>query len=145
MPKKVKAGIAAKKNVTYLDSSLRTEDSNISSSSDESESVSPAISSSCKGSVLIDTATPALTLSCLRNWSSEKMEHCFQNYVSKVRKKDKIPKVGAPKLSKIGDFTPWWDSLILPRKSAAEKEVNLMKGKFCPMFCSTRDNQTRLG
>ncbi|GFN98277.1 deoxynucleotidyltransferase terminal-interacting protein 2 [Plakobranchus ocellatus] len=73
---------------------------------------------------------PAITLSCLRSWNAPKMNQCLQNYVSKLRmRKTTIPKIGVKKLSKIQDFTPWWDEFSKPvSKSSAKSQVVSVKG-----------------
>ncbi|RUS82170.1 hypothetical protein EGW08_010052 [Elysia chlorotica] len=143
MPKGVKSEFSEKKGVisTKLDESNTSGSS--STSSDESESVSSECPPSLKHKVLKNN----VTLSCLRKWNSEKIENSFQNYVSKLQKKKRTVKIGAPKLSNVEDFTPWWDEFVKPpRKASFKTEGTLTKdtdsfnnwfSKSCPQSSST--------
>ncbi|GFR96394.1 deoxynucleotidyltransferase terminal-interacting protein 2 [Elysia marginata] len=131
LKKKEKSGIPALKSVDDLvtvkkdDSSISDSDSMSSNSSENvsSEPTSPTTESQCNKDL-----APAFTLSCFRSWSSKKMEECFRDFVSKRHKKKTVLNIGIPKLSKIEDFTPWWDEFVKPsKKLPANTQVDTVK------------------
>ena len=103
---------------------------NDSTSTDDSESIS-SVSISSENLQPKKDLTPAITLSCFRTWNMEKLEHCFKNYNSKLRKKKTGPQISLPKLSKFEQFQPWWDEFSkLPKESSKKVQVDSSKGEI---------------
>lgn len=119
-----KQKVAVKKNAKNKDVPQNDDyDSSLNNSS-ESISSSPTKDLQCSREL-----APSFSLFCFRNWSTEKLEKCFQSYTSRLKGKKPVLNIGVPKLSKIEDFTPWWDDFVKPTKKLTTK----------PMVDTTKD------